>query len=173
MLRQSHNLTTVSLIGMPGVGKSTIGVLLAKILGLGFVDTDLNIQLRERATLQEILERSSYQQLRAIEETVLLEIQLNQTLISTGGSAIYSDRGIQRLAKAGPLIYLKADIGLVEKRVALAPSRGIASDPRQSFAEVYVERTQLYEYYADLTEDASLGSAEDIALRICARLKKA
>jgi shikimate kinase len=157
---------TINLIGMPGAGKSTVGVLLAKLAGLRFVDTDLEIQLRESATLQQILERDGYQHLRTIEQQVLLEIQLDNAVISTGGSAVYSEPAMHRLKAAGPAVYLAADLATLEHRVAAAPMRGIASKAGDSYAEVYAERTPLYRHHADLTVDASAGSPDAVAAQI-------
>ena len=94
--------STISLIGMPGAGKSTIGVLLAKELGLSFVDTDLIIQVRHNASLQELLDDHGHLQLRYYEEEVLLDIPLAHTLVATGGSAVYSEAAMRRLRHAGP-----------------------------------------------------------------------
>jgi shikimate kinase len=158
--------STISLIGMPGAGKSTVGVILAKLTGLRFVDTDLDIQLRERATLQQILEREGYLRLRAIEEEVLLAIPLERAIISTGGSVVYSASVMERLRAAGPLVHLAVDLATLEQRVAAAPLRGMASDAAQTYAEVYAERTPLYRRYADLTIDAGSGTADEVAAAI-------
>ena len=154
---------TISLIGMPGVGKSTVGVILAKNTGLAFVDSDLDIQVREQATLQEILERDGHQALRDIEQQVLLDIPLTGAIMSTGGSAVYSEPAMLRLKQAGPVVYLAADLATLEQRVAAAPLRGIASDKNQSFADVYAERVPLYEHFADLRIDATCGTADEVA----------
>ena len=140
---------TISLVGMPGAGKSTVGVLLAKLAGLRFVDTDLDIQVREEATLQEILEKHGFRYLRNAEEKVLLDIPLGHALVSTGGSVVYSDASMARLKSLGPILYLQTDLNTLEQRVAAAPPRGIASDSDQTFAQLYAERTPLYEHYAD------------------------
>ncbi|MEP5569431.1 MAG: shikimate kinase [Halioglobus sp.] len=140
---------TISLVGMPGAGKSTVGVLLAKLAGLRFVDTDLDIQVQEEATLQEILEKHGYRYLRQAEEKVLLTIELDHALVSTGGSAVYSKASMARLKSLGPILYLHTELDILEQRVAAAPPRGIASDSEQSFAQLYAERTPLYEHYAD------------------------
>lgn len=161
---------TISLIGMPGAGKSTVGVILAKLTGLRFVDTDLDIQVREHATLQEIIEQHGYLHLRAVEEEVLLSIDLDQAIISTGGSVVYSEACMRRLQEAGPVVYLSADLATLERRVAVAPLRGIASDTGQSFAEVYAERTPLYRRYAGITVDATAGCAEVVAGDILGQL---
>ena len=162
--------TTISLIGMPGAGKSTVGVILAKLTGLRFCDTDLDIQVREHATLQDILEQQGWQRLRAIEEQVLLAIDLERAIISTGGSVVYSSAAMARLRKAGPLVYLAADLQTLEQRVAKAPLRGIASSSAQSFAELYAERTPLYQRHADITVDATAGCAEEVATNILRQL---
>lgn len=162
--------STINLIGMPGAGKSTVGVILAKLTGLRFCDTDLDIQVREHATLQDILEQQGHERLRAIEEEVLLAIDLDQAIISTGGSVVYSDTVMARLTSAGPIVYLESDLTSLEQRVAKAPLRGIASSASQSFAEVYAERTPLYARYADITVDATDGCAEEVAANILRQL---
>lgn len=165
----SHN--TISLIGMPGVGKSTVGVILAKVLGLEFSDTDLAIQAREGKTLQDIVDGEGHMALRAIEEEVLLAVDTRQRILATGGSVIYSDAIMQRLLAAGPVVYLSADIATLEQRVSANPLRGIASDGAQSFADIYNERTPLYERYATHSVDATAGSADAVAAAIAAALE--
>ncbi len=162
---------TISLIGMPGAGKSTVGVLLAKLTGLRFCDTDLEIQIREKATLQQILEQRGYRYLRSVEEQVILEVDLQHAVVSTGGSAVYSHTCMQRLHDAGPVVYLEADLNTLQQRVAAAPLRGIASDASQGFDEVYAERTPLYQRHAGVVVDATVGSADDIAATILSRLR--
>jgi shikimate kinase len=155
---------------MPGAGKSTVGVVLAKLTGLRFCDTDLEIQVREHATLQTVLEQRGYRYLRSVEEQVILGIDLENTIVSTGGSAVYSEACMQRLHDAGPVVYLVADLATLEQRVAAAPLRGIACESSRSFAEVYAERTPLYRRHAGLTVDATAGCAEQIAEYIVSRL---
>lgn len=155
--------TTISLIGMPGVGKSTVGVILAKLIGLEFSDTDLAIQARENLTLQDILESRGHLQLRGIEEAVLLSVPLENRVLATGGSVVYSDAAMQRLVAAGPVVYLRADVNTLRNRVALNPQRGIASDGTQSFEDIYAERTPLYKRYATHSVDAVGGSADAVA----------
>lgn len=157
---------TISLIGMPGAGKSTTGVLLAKLCGLRFVDTDLDIQVHAGATLQQILERDGHLRLRTLEQEVLLAVDLAGAVIATGGSVPYSETAMQRLKTAGPVIYLEADLATLERRVAAAPLRGIASDSDQSFADIFAERTPLYRQYADLRIDAAGDSPEAVAATI-------
>lgn len=162
--------STISLIGMPGAGKSTVGVLLAKLIGLQFRDTDLDIQVEMGATLQEIIEQTGYERLREIEEQVLLSIPLTQSVISTGGSVVYSEKVMARLREAGPIVYLWSDLDTLEQRVAAAPLRGIASSTAQSFADVYAERTPLYERHAGHTVSSTAGSVDEVAALIVNRL---
>jgi shikimate kinase len=162
---------TISLIGMPGAGKSTVGVILAKLTGLRFTDTDLDIQVRENATLQEILQRQDYRYLRAVEQDVLLATALDRAIISTGGSVVYSESAMQRLKNAGAVVYLAAELAVLEQRVAAAPLRGIASDTQQSYTDVFAERTPLYEHYADITVDAASGCADEVAAAILTQLR--
>lgn len=163
-------ISTISLIGMPGAGKSTVGVVLAKLTGLAFRDSDLDIQQRERATLQQILEQRGHQYLRDVEERVLLDLPLADTVLSTGGSAVYSDAVMARLKQAGPVVYLQTALATLERRVAAAPDRGIASDANHSFADIYAERTPLYERYADIIVDTSAGNADQVAAQIVSQL---
>ena len=155
---------------MPGAGKSTVGVLLAKLSGLAFRDTDLDIQVHAHATLEEILRRDGYIRLREIEERILLQIPLDNSVISTGGSVVYSEKAMARLAAAGPIVYLETDFRTLEKRVAGAPNRGIASSTQQSFSDIYAERTPLYRRHADLTLNTADTSAEEIAVALLEQL---
>ncbi|MBE9539967.1 MAG: shikimate kinase [Proteobacteria bacterium] len=168
----NHFPDTISLIGMPGAGKSTVGVLLAKMTGRGFRDTDLDIQLHARATLQEILEREGHLSLRAIEEQILLEIPLEQSIISTGGSVVYSETAMRRLSAAGPVVYLKSDFETLEKRVSATPDRGIASSAEHSFADIFAERVPLYQQYADISIDTADATAEEVAMAVLQILRE-
>ena len=172
MQQLATNIHTLSLIGMPGAGKSTVGIILAKLTGLRFCDTDLDIQVREGATLQHILDRSDYEKLRAIEEEALLSVDLDRSVISTGGSVVYSEPVMTRLRGAGPLIYLQAKIDTLLPRVTATPERGIASPGGQSFAQIYTERTALYEYHASFTIDVDDSNPDQIAGSILALLAR-
>jgi shikimate kinase len=155
---------------MPGAGKSTVGVLLAKLAGLAFRDTDLDIQVHAHATLEEILQRDGHIRLREIEEEILLQIPLGHSVISTGGSVVYSEAAMTRLGAAGPVVYLETDLKTLEKRVADAPNRGIASSTKQSFADIYAERTPLYRRHAGVTINTADTSAQQIAIALLGQL---
>ena len=141
------------LIGMPGAGKSTVGVLLAKHLGLGFVDTDLLIQGRAGRRLQEIVDGGGFAELRRLEEDAILAIEARGAVIATGGSAVYSARAMEHLARLGTPVYLRAGLELLESRIDDYDRRGIANPSGQSFAEIFAERAPLYERCAELTVD--------------------
>lgn len=162
---------TVSLIGFPGSGKSTVGVLLAKRLGTDFVDTDLLIQAQERATLAQIIARSSHLQLRRIEEQVLLDMPIAHSVISTGGSVVYSDAIMHRLAAQTTIVYLRAKFTTVDYRISLAPDRGIASAKDQTLADIYGERIPLYERWAAITVDVDDHEPEQLAGTIVEQLE--
>ena len=143
--------STVFLIGMPGAGKSTLGVLLAKALALPFVDTDLMIQSRAGETLQSFLDKNGYLALRDLEEKVLLEEPFNQMVVATGGSVVYSQKGMERLGTLGRRVYIKIALDEVQRRVSNKGERGIASAPGTTLESIYHERCPLYEKYADVT----------------------
>ena len=171
MLDRKSIHRAISLIGMPGSGKSTVGVLIAKRLGLDFIDTDLLIQSRENATLPEIIARTDHQYLRDLEERVLLEMPIHAaSVISTGGSVVYSPLVMERLAAQTTVVYLQAQFDTVEYRISLAPDRGIASPGNHTLADVYAERVPLYEQYADITIDVDEDAPESIAGHIIAKL---
>jgi shikimate kinase len=148
MLEKSQNLVFV---GMPGSGKSTVGVLVAKRLGLGFIDTDLLIQQETGRTLQHIVDQDGYVALRKAEEQVLLNLNAQQHVISTGGSAVYSDAAMRHLKTGGTVVFLDISLDTVFARIGDFSLRGISKKPNQSLLELYEERSALYSRYADLT----------------------
>ena len=143
--------TGVILIGMPGVGKSTIGILLAKTLGLDFLDTDVAIQVEAGHSLQHIIDHQGHLALRALEEKVLLQTDARNKVIATGGSAVYSDAAMAHFKNQGTIVYLAASKTLLEKRLHNYATRGIARRPDQSFEDLFTERCTLYSRYADIT----------------------
>lgn len=154
------------LIGMPGAGKSTIGVLLAKELTKGFVDTDLLIQEREGKSLQDIVRDSGYQALRKVEEAVLLNVHYPNHVIATGGSAVYSDTAMVHLKALGRVVFLDVPLKELEGRVKDYAGRGIACPPGQSLLEVHEERFGLYQKYADIIVDCGAKKQHDIVSEI-------
>ena len=136
---------SISLIGMAGAGKSSVGIKVAQQLNLKFVDSDLLIEERFAQTLQEILDDAGYLKLRAIEEEVLLSIDLADTVLSTGGSAVYSDKSMQYLQQNSLVIYLEVPFDQILERVPSFLDRGFAKEPSQSIEDAFYEREELYQ----------------------------
>jgi shikimate kinase len=147
----TQNRTNIVLIGMPGAGKSTVGIILAKKLSRGFVDTDVLIRKSQKRTLQDIVDTDGYAVLRRIEEDILLGLFVRDNVIATGGSAVYSDRAMTHLKTDGVVIFLDVSLATLERRVRDFTTRGLAKRPDQSFTELYEERLALYTRYADIT----------------------
>ncbi len=150
------------LVGMPGAGKSTTGVLIAKELGFSFVDTDLIIQERENALLQEIIERVGLEKFLQIEESVILSLNVEGAVISTGGSVIYSQPAVTHLKKKGLLIYLEVSYEEIERRISNIASRGIVFGKGKGLRDIYAERTVLYEKNADLVINCTDLTIEEV-----------
>jgi shikimate kinase len=154
------------LIGMPGAGKSTVGVILARMISRDFVDTDVLIQTSQNRTLQEIVDTDGYSGLRKIEEEVLLGISVRHHVIATGGSAAYSDPAMLHLKTDGLIIFLDVDLAELESRVADFSTRGLVKRPDQGFAELFDERYGLYKRYADVTIRSADLTHEEVCTRI-------
>ena len=155
--------SNIVLIGMPGVGKSTIGVILAKILGYHFLDSDLVIQEREKRLLHQIITEEGTEGFLKIENDVNASLDVERTIIATGGSAIYGKEAMEHLKEIGEIVYLKADYPTIRKRLGNLEKRGVALKNGQTLKDLYDERTALYEKYADITVDEKgLGTEETI-----------
>ena len=152
----------ISLIGMPGSGKSTIGAALATRLDLALVDADGLIEVQEGLSLQQIMDSKGNSAFRAIEEQVLTSMPLFPSVISTGGSVIYSENIMARLGGASTVVYLRARFDTIEYRVSLAPQRGIAANGEQSLQDLYKERVPLYERYGEIVVDCDDATPEEI-----------
>ena len=143
----------IILIGMPGVGKSTIGVVLAKKLGLSFLDSDLLIQEREGRLLHEIIQQDGLEEFNRIEEEVNASIQQQNAVIATGGSAVYGQRAMEHLKKIGTIVYLKLPYEELVNRLGDLEERGVAMKKNQTLNQLMEERTPLYEEYSDVIID--------------------
>lgn len=141
----------IILIGMPGCGKSTVGVVLAKVMGMHFCDTDIVIQQREGRKLQEIINSDGNDAFLVCEENALLSLDIDDTVVATGGSAVYSDEAMQHLKKSGKVVYLKVSEEEIERRLADFAARGVAIKDGMTVRDLYNERIPLYEKYADIT----------------------
>jgi len=155
-------MKSIILIGMPGAGNSTAGVILAKALRMRFVDTDLLIQERTGRLLQEILNREGPAAFHAIEEETILSLRPKNAVIATGGSVVLSDAAMAHLKSTGVVVYLEISYGEMERRLKNITTRGIVLLPGQSLRQMYEERVPLYEKYADITIDCSKEDFETV-----------
>jgi shikimate kinase len=154
--------TAIILIGMPGAGKSTIGVRLATQRSMPLIDTDRLIEQREGLTLQTILDERGYLALRQIEAQVLINHRFTGQIVATGGSAVYSAEAMAHLKRFGPCVFLDIPLDEILNRVQNLDSRGIAGPPGLGLAEVYAERLPLYRQYADIIIDGA--NLDELAL---------
>ena len=140
----------IVLIGMPGVGKSTVGVILAKVLGYQFLDADLVIQQQEGKLLKEIIAEVGTEGFIEVENRVNAGITCSKTIIATGGSVVYGKEAMEHLKEIGTVVYLKVPYQVIEKRLSDIRGRGVVLRQGQTLYDLYMERTPLYEKYADL-----------------------
>ncbi|BCD98805.1 shikimate kinase [Marinagarivorans cellulosilyticus] len=158
--------SNIVLIGMAGAGKSTIGRILASQLNFPFIDSDQLIEQRENKSLQTLLDSEGYLGLRKIEEEAILTINTSNTVIATGGSAIYSEKAITHLAGQGVLVFLDVPLPLIQQRIGDYSQRGLAKPKAQTLSALYNERHPLYQQHANITVSKSDCKATEIAADI-------
>ena len=156
----------VVLIGMPGAGKSTIGVLLAKRLGYHFVDTDLLIQAEEQARLQEIIAQHGLEVFKRVEEQTLCRLKASHSVIATGGSAVYSETAMRHLAELGRVVFIDVPLAELKKRVDDMDTRGLVLDPGDDFSGLFARRRPLYQKWANITVAGTKMKPDRIAATI-------
>lgn len=160
----------VVLVGMPGAGKSTVGVLLAKVMGRSFIDTDVCIQVNEGRRLQEIIDHDGVAAFRALEERYVLATDCRRHVIATGGSVVYSDQAMRHLKQHGVVVYLDLPMARIRARLKNLKARGVVMMPGQSLDGLYLERAPLYHHYADVVVPCEGLSHEGVVERILAAI---
>lgn len=148
-------MKNIVLIGMPGAGKTTIGNLLSKKLDMTFIDTDSLIKQKSGKSPQQIIDEKGIDEILSMEEKVVMDLNLKNFVVSTGGSVVYSSKAVNHLKSNGLIVYLKSDYPNIEKRIRNLKTRGIVFKDGQDLKGVYNERSPLYEKYADITIDCS------------------
>ena len=144
-------MKNIILIGMPGSGKSTIGVVLAKKMGYQFIDSDIVIQQKYEKTLEQLIDEFSDAVFIQIENDVKKEIKAERTVIATGGSVVYGREAMEHFKKTGVVVYLKVPEEELKKRLGSLKERGVVSNGKATIAEIFEDRKALYEQYADIT----------------------
>ncbi|MBR3785376.1 MAG: shikimate kinase [Firmicutes bacterium] len=159
-------MENIILTGMPSCGKSTVGVVLAKTMNKGFVDTDILIQQREGCTLQEIIDEKGNDYFHKTEEQVLLDFDGKDYVVATGGSAIYFDRAMAHFKENGKIVYLKVSLDTVLTRLNNIKTRGVTLEKGQTLGDLYNQRIPLYEKHADIVIEADGLTVEEVVERI-------
>lgn len=160
-------MKNIILIGMPAVGKSTVGVVVAKRLGYEFIDTDLLLQKQENRLLKEIIEDEGIDGFLSIENQVNRDVQAERAVISPGGSVVYCQEAMEHYKEIGVVVYLRASFDTINNRIRNAKSRGVVLKEGQTLEMLYEERVKLFETYADITIDEdgkNLGETIDLVL---------
>lgn len=160
-------MKNIILIGMPAVGKSTVGVVVAKRLGYEFIDTDLLLQKQENRLLKEIIEDEGIDGFLSIENQVNRDVQAERTVISPVGSVVYCQEAMEHYKEIGVVVYLRASFDTINNRIRNAKSRGVVLKEGQTLEMLYEERVKLFETYADITIDEdgkNLGETIDLVL---------
>ena len=147
--------SNITLIGMPGAGKSTVGIVLAKLLCKTFIDADLVIQNNEGKRLHKIIEEIGNERFLKLENDTLANIKVHNSIISTGGSAIFGKEAMEHLKKTSTVVYLKVPYEDIEKRLKSLKRRGVVFDKGQTLRDIYEIRTPIYEKYADIIIDCN------------------
>ena len=160
-------MDNIVLIGMPGCGKSTVGVILAKTMGIGFVDTDLIIQQRENNLLQNIIDSNGIEYFLDREAEAVKSLNCENCVIATGGSVVYRESAVEHLKKNGKLVFLDVHLDEIKRRLNNISTRGIAAHKNDSVDHIFNERIGLYRKYADITLSLDGSSAEQTVEKIC------
>ena len=172
MNRTQSPKSNVILVGMPASGKSTIGVVLAKVMSKNFIDTDITIQQIEGRTLQTIIDAEGNEYFGKVEEKVLMDFDEENCIVATGGSAIYYEKAIEKFKEKGVVVYLKVSPESIHKRLHNLDTRGVTLKPGQTIDDLYAERVPLYEKLCDIEVTAENMDIWDIAEIIAEKIRQ-
>lgn len=164
-------MRNIVLIGMPASGKSTIGVILAKTLGVGFYDTDLLIQQREQRLLQQIIDTDGIEHFLDAERDAIVSLDCENAVIATGGSAVFRDEAMQKLKRDGTVIFLDVSLETVKHRLSNIKTRGVAASKDKRIDDIFYERLPFYQKYADIILPLEGRSSEEAVGDIILALK--
>lgn len=163
-------MANIVLIGMPGCGKSTVGVLLAKALQMDFVDTDIVLQQQQGKKLQEIIDQVGNDAFLKLEEDCVRNLECDQTVVATGGSVVYGKEAMRRLHKNGLVVYIRLPYEEIERRLSNLATRGVTLKKGQTLRNLYDERIPLYEAEADYIFEPEEGDVQETVLDLAQRL---
>jgi shikimate kinase len=158
------------LTGMPGVGKSTVGVLLAKVMCRDFIDTDLHIQSRENRTLRDIIDNEGMAFFRKVEERYVIALSCHNSIIATGGSVVYSEKAMKHLQSLGTVLHLFLPLEFLRARLSNFSERGIVRRPDQDLSDLFRERIPLYRKYSRMEIDCAARGHDELVSLILAKL---
>lgn len=164
-------MKNIVLIGLPSAGKSTIGVILAKTLGMNFIDTDITIQENTGLLLQTIIDEDGPERFLEIEEQTILGLKITNAVIATGGSVVYSNAAMNHLGSGSFVVYLKISFEEMRKRLKNIKTRGVVMIPGQSLHDMVNQRTPLYEKYADVIIDCSDEDFESVVEEVVEKIR--
>lgn len=163
-------MANIVLIGMPGCGKSTVGVLLAKALQMDFVDTDIVLQQQQGKKLQEIIDQVGNDAFLKLEEDCVCGLECDQTVVATGGSVVYGKEAMRRLHENGLVVYIRLPYEEIERRLSNLATRGVTLKKGQTLRNLYDERIPLYEAEADYIFEPEEGDVQETVLDLAQRL---
>lgn len=165
-MEKDRTIDNIIMIGMPGSGKSTVGVLLAKRMGMGFIDTDILIQSASGQLLYQMIERDGIDAFIRYEEDVLKKLVCQNCVIATGGSAVYGEGAMEHMAGLGCRVYLDLPSQVIEERLGNISTRGVVIREGETIGQLYEARAPLYEKYADVTVDGA-GTPQEVVEAVC------
>lgn len=164
-------MENIVLIGMPGCGKSTVGVLVAKALNLDFIDTDILLQRKTGMLLSDILAKGNNEEFIKIENEILCSIDVERTVIATGGSSVFCVEGMEHLTKNGTVIFIDEDLSVLNERIPELVERGIVHEEDESLEEIYNKRRPYYEKFAEITVKSSGHNISEVKMEIIRKFR--